>query len=156
MVFALCSVLDIGDSSGYVAEQSAISSSPGKYWWGNRGTAKVIFGYCAEAPVVLDNDVKVLKKWDGKTVKSWLESNLDITKKHYAVTLTDSDYTTVEGYQPKINVYWCFMKKTPSYIIVGVPEMINIENQLINQWEKKKTEWILIDLKGDNVENLFK
>ncbi len=79
VVFAGCSVLDIGDKGNHYSNPASHSASPGLKWAALSG-ASALLGYCWKAPLDNQGGVRIINNWcENRTalgdVESWMQAN---------------------------------------------------------------------------------
>ena len=79
VIFAGCSVLDIGDKGNHYSNPASHSASPGLKWAASSG-ANALLGYCWKAPLDNQGAVRILNDWcSNRTalgdVESWMQAN---------------------------------------------------------------------------------
>ena len=79
VIFAGCSVLDIGDKGNHYSNPSSHSASPGLKWAATSG-ASALLGYCWKAPLDNQGSAQILGSWCANRttmgdVAAWMKAN---------------------------------------------------------------------------------
>ncbi len=111
VIFAGCSVLDIGDKGNHYSNPASHSASPGLKWAASSG-ANALLGYCWKAPLDNQGGVQILNSWCDQRasigdIEAWMRAN-DRRSGHNACAIRSMDGTSIEYHYfvKRARLYW--------------------------------------------------